>query len=177
MGNKSLNWESKDTILGIIMLLCGTVYGILVLQIPGTRSQLFDSRFVPSLISVLIIAVGVLQTGRGLKTPKGEAEKKDFDTKTVVCTFALIALYILLYSGIGFIITTFVFLFLEMNILTPSYVKKNSLFDNFSSLFSGNILSILFWIQHLPSWRITRCIFIENKGGDKKCLNCLEKGC
>ncbi|WP_130890468.1 tripartite tricarboxylate transporter TctB family protein [Fusobacterium varium] len=146
MGNKSLNWESKDTILGIIMLLCGTVYGILVLQIPGTRSQLFDSRFVPSLISVLIIAVGVLQTGRGLKTPKGEAEKKDFDTKTVVCTFALIALYILLYSGIGFIITTFVFLFLEMNILTPSYVKKNQIvYLIISLLFSVGIYYLFYF--------------------------------
>ena len=158
MSNKSLNWESKDTVLGIIMLLCGAAYGILVLQIPGTRSQLFDSRFVPSLISVLIIVVGVLQIGRGLKTPKGEAEKKEFDKKTVICTFALIALYILLYSSVGFIITT-------------------CLFGNFSALLSGNILSILFWIQYLPSWWITRCIFIENKGGTKRCLNYLERGC
>lgn len=81
MSNKSLNWESKDTVLGIIMLLCGAAYGILVLQIPGTRSQLFDSRFVPSLISVLIIAVGVLQTGRGLKTPKGKQKRKNLIRK------------------------------------------------------------------------------------------------
>lgn len=30
MSNKSLNWESKDTVLGIIMLLCGAAYGVLV---------------------------------------------------------------------------------------------------------------------------------------------------
>lgn len=146
MSNKSLNWESKDTILGIIMLLCGAAYGILVLQIPGTRSQLFDSRFVPSLISVLIIAVGVLQTGRGLKSPKGEVEKKDFDMKTVVCTFALIALYILFYSSVGFIITTFLFLFLEMNILTPGYVKKNQIvYLIISLLFSVGIYYLFYF--------------------------------
>ena len=146
MSNKSLNWESKDTVLGIIMLLCGAAYGILVLQIPGTRSQLFDSRFVPSLISILIIVIGVLQTGRGLKTPKEEVEKKGFDMKTVVCTFVLIALYILLYSSIGFIITTFVFLFLEMNILTPSYVKKNQIvYLIISLLFSVGIYYLFYF--------------------------------
>ena len=146
MSNKSLNWESKDTVLGIIMLLCGAAYGILVLQIPGTRSQLFDSRFVPSLISILIIVVGVLQIGRGLKTPKGEAEKKEFDKKTVICTFALIALYILLYSSVGFIITTFLFLFLEMNVLTPGYVKKNQLvYLAISLLFSVGIYYLFYF--------------------------------
>lgn len=146
MSNKSLNWESKDTVLGIIMLLCGLIYGILVLKIPGTKSQLFDSRFVPSLISVLIIVVGVLQTGRGLKTPKEKTEEKEFDKKTVVCTFALIALYIMLYSSVGFIITTFLFLFLEMNVLTPGYVKKNQIvYLVISLLFSVGIYYLFYF--------------------------------
>lgn len=127
MSEKKLNWGCKDTQLGIIMLVIGVVYGIMVLQIPGTASQLFDSRFVPALVSILIILVGILQLGRGLQKPVEEKENKEFDTKTVICTFILIAAYILFYSSIGFIVTTFIFLFLEMNILTPSYVNKNQL--------------------------------------------------
>lgn len=145
MGSKSLNWENKDTVLGLIMLLCGIVYGILVLQIPGTRSQLFDSRFVPSLISVLIIIVGILQTGKGLVAPKEKIEKKEFDKKTVICTFILIALYILFYSSAGFIITTFLFLFLEMNILTPGYVKKKQIVYLIISLFFSVGIYYLFY--------------------------------
>ncbi len=145
MGNKSLNWENKDTISGIIMLLCGLGYGIMVLKIPGTKSQLFDSRFVPSLISVLILIVGILQTGRGLIAPKEKIEKKEFDKKTVICTFALIALYILFYSSAGFIITTFLFLFLEMNILTPGYVKKNQIVYLVISLFFSVGIYYLFY--------------------------------
>ncbi|MDU1910683.1 tripartite tricarboxylate transporter TctB family protein [Fusobacterium sp.] len=145
MSSKSLNWENKDTVLGIIMLLCGIGYGILVLKIPGTRSQLFDSRFVPSLISVLIIIVGILQIGTGLRSPKEKIEKKEFDKKTVVCTFALIALYILLYSSVGFIIMTFLFLFLEMNILTPGYVRKNQVVYLIISLFFSVGIYYLFY--------------------------------
>ena len=129
MNEKKLNWSSKESQLGMLMLVIGVVYGIMVLQIPGTKSQLFDSRFVPMLISVLVLLTGILQLGRGLMSPVKTEEKKEelFDTKTVICTFILIAAYILLYSSVGFIITTFVFLLLEMNILTPGYVNKNQI--------------------------------------------------
>lgn len=128
MKDKKLNWKDNDTILGMIMLFFGIVYGGLTLQIPGTKSQLFDSRFVPILLTVFMIILGGLEIGRGLqKNIVTEKEKKEFDTKTVIVTFVLIILYILLYSVLGFIITTFLFLFLEMNVLTPTYVRKNQL--------------------------------------------------
>lgn len=146
MSEKKLNWNSKDSQLGILMLIIGVVYGIMVIQIPGTASQLFDSRFVPGLVSVLIIIVGVLQLGRGLQKPVEAKEEKEFDTKTVIATFVLIAAYILLYSSVGFIITTFVFLFLEMNILTPSYVNKNQIvYLGISLIFSVGIYYLFYY--------------------------------
>lgn len=127
MNQKKLNWKNNDTFLGIIILIFGIFYGLATLQIPGTKSQLFDSRFVPVLLTIFIIVIGILELGRGLQKPFEEKENKEFDTKTVVLTFVLIILYIILYSPLGFIISTFLFLFLEMNVLTPNYVKKNQL--------------------------------------------------
>lgn len=127
MNQKKLNWNNNDTILGIIILVFGIFYGIMTLQIPGTKSQLFDSRFVPILLTVFIILIGILELGRGLQKPIKNNEKKEFDTKTVILTFILIILYILLYSPLGFIVSTFLFLLLEMNVLTPNYAKKNQL--------------------------------------------------
>lgn len=146
MKEKKLNWKDNDTILGMIMLFFGIVYGGLTLQIPGTKSQLFDSRFVPILLTVFMIILGGLEIGRGLqKNIATEKEKKEFDTKTVIITFVLIILYILLYSVLGFIITTFLFLFLEMNVLTPTYVRKNQLVYLLISLFFAFGIYYLFY--------------------------------
>ena len=95
MNQKKLNWHNNDTILGIIILIFGIFYGLATLQIQGTKSQLFDSRFVPVLLTVFILLIGILELGRGLQKPIEENKaKKEFDTKTVIFTFALIILYL-----------------------------------------------------------------------------------
>lgn len=77
MNQKKLNWKNNDTLLGIIILIFGISYGIATLQIPGTKSQLFDSRFVPVLLTIFIILTGILEFGRGLQKPFKEKEKKN----------------------------------------------------------------------------------------------------
>ena len=62
MNQKKLNWHNNDTILGIIILIFGIFYGLATLQIPGTKSQLFDSRFVPVLLTVFILLIGILES-------------------------------------------------------------------------------------------------------------------
>lgn len=76
MNQKKLNWKNNDTFLGIIILIFGIFYGVATLQIPGTKSQLFDSRFVPVLLTIFIIVIGILELGRGLQKPFEEKEKK-----------------------------------------------------------------------------------------------------
>lgn len=152
MNQKKLNWHNNDTILGIIILIFGIFYGLATLQIPGTKSQLFDSRFVPVLLTVFILLIGILELGRGLQKPIEENKaKKEFDTKTVIFTFALIILYILLYSILGFIVSTFLFLLLEMNVLTPNYAKRNQvLYVIISLAFSFGIYYLFYiWIYYL----------------------------
>ncbi|WP_213950584.1 tripartite tricarboxylate transporter TctB family protein [Tepidanaerobacter syntrophicus] len=116
--------QNKDAILGIAIIAFATIYFILTLTLPNTEGVI-DSRFVPFLISVGLMIIGAIQIWIGLKKPASTEVDKKVDKGTLLKTVALIMMYILLYERIGFIVMTFIYLMLQMSVLTPPYVKKN----------------------------------------------------
>lgn len=116
--------KNKDFVLGIIMIAFAVFMFVLTKGLPNTESQFFDSRFMPYLVSIMSLLLGIVQIIKHLgKESEHESIKKDF--KTLAITTVLLACYIFLYGQIGFIVASIVFLFLQIIILTPNYYKKN----------------------------------------------------
>lgn len=96
------------------------------------------SGFFPSVVSVLlaitsiaIIAGGIVQARK--PDPEGASKaKSSADGKPriwgVIGTFALMAGYALFITKLGFLITTVLYLFAQMNILSPKQSKRQLMF-------------------------------------------------
>ena len=130
--------KCRDLILGIVMLLFSGFYLINAFQIK-TRPKLTPSyasaQIMPVLLGILLAILSVFcifQGVRQMKTAGGEeetAKKKDKgDIMAVVFTFAVIIGYILVMPTLGFILSTLLYLFLQMIILAPADKRNYVLF-------------------------------------------------
>lgn len=116
--------KNKDVILGIAILAFATIYFILTLKLPDTEGVV-DSRFVPLLLCVGLTIIGIIQVWIGIKKSDSTGVGEKIDKSTLLKTIALTIIYILLYKPIGFIVMTFVYLVLQISVLTPPYAEKN----------------------------------------------------
>ena len=120
MGNK----RYSELLLGIIMFLLAGIYFFLTKSIEGAGG--IDSRFLPFILSAILIILASLQTLKGVKILKeGYKIEEDLDYLTFLKTLSLIVLYIGFLSLLGFILSTIIFLFLEFIVLTPEEESKN----------------------------------------------------
>lgn len=120
MGNK----RYSELLLGIIMFLLAGAYFLLTTSIEGAGG--IDSRFLPFVLTALLIVLSFLQTFKGVKILKeGYRSKEDLDYLTLLKTLSLIVLYIGFLKILGFILSTITFLFLEFIVLTPEEESKN----------------------------------------------------
>lgn len=137
---KKLN---KEALLGLIMVVMGLIFVGMTLQLPNTESQLFDSRFVPILVSIIMILMGIPQFIQNLSKPQEITEK--YDNKTLLITIILLIFYVMFYQKLGFVVTSIIFLFLEITNLTPHYVNKNYLVTGAIALIFPILLYYLFY--------------------------------
>lgn len=160
----------KDLTFGIIVLAIGLIYSGLTLQLP--RKGGIDSATVPSLLAVLITALGVIQIVGAVKLRRREEERakslkseamaaagdaaKDCgcavapaqrpDYKTVAITAVLIFLYVALLDHLGFLVMSALYLFAQITALTPVYVKKNYLlYAVIAVIASAGVYYIFLW--------------------------------
>lgn len=113
----------KEALLGVVMIISGLIFIIMALQLPNTESQLFDSRFMPLVTGIIMIAMGIPQIIQNYS--KEVEEAKQVDNKTLLITIALLFFYVITYGRLGFVVTSAIFLFFEIINLTPTFLKKN----------------------------------------------------
>ena len=139
--------KCKDLILGIVMLLFSGFYLFYAQQIK-TRPKLTPSyasaRIMPTLLGVLLAVLSVfciIQGIRQMRAPEmqdAKAKKLDRgDVMAVVFTFAVIIGYILIMPILGFILSTVIYLFLQMLILAPAEKRNYVLFAIVAVVFTA----------------------------------------
>jgi len=139
--------KCRDLILGIVMLLFSGFYLFNARQIK-TRPKLTPSyasaQIMPTLLGVLLAILSVvciIQGVRKLSAADGTeetAKKKDKgDIMAVVFTFAVIIGYILVMPTLGFILSTVLYLFLQMIILSPPAKRNYLLFAIIAVVFTA----------------------------------------
>ncbi len=134
----------SELILGFIMLFLGVVYFFLTNALPAKGAV--DGRFLPYILSGLLLLLGLIQIYRGIKSLEHGQEEADerSDYGNFIKSLVNIIAYIGFLNILGFIISTIVFLFLEFIILTPDRLKVNYLLYLIISISTALIVYYLF---------------------------------
>ena len=139
MSVKRLSFQKcKDLILGIVMLVFSGFYYYVSTQIK-TRPKLVPSysnaQVMPQLLGILLAAMSVFLIVQGVKRLRDksvdteETKLGKGDITAVALTFAMIVAYITMMTmGLGFCISTMVYLFLQILVLSPKEKRNYWLF-------------------------------------------------
>ena len=137
--------KCKDLILGVVMLAFSGFYLFFAQQIK-TRPKLTpgyaSAKIMPTLLGVLLAILSVFCIVQGIRQMKAadEAQAKKLDRgdlMAVVFTFAVIIGYILVMPILGFILSTVIYLFLQMLILAPAEKRNYLLFAIVAVVFTA----------------------------------------
>lgn len=154
MSTQKLTFKKcKDLILGIFLLALSVAYIIFARQIktrPKMTPSYANAQVLPTLLGILLAIVSVALIFQGIRSLKKEdnaiAKKMSkVDLASVVLTFAAMCLYIVILPGIGFILSTVIFLFAQITILAPKEKRNLPLFA---------IVAVVFTIIAFVAFRI-----------------------
>lgn len=116
--------KQKNVLIAVLFLVFGVA---LYWQSTGIRQRMkndMGSGFFPKVVAVCIVTMAGVRLATALKEPSKAAEKSDSDPVGGILTIVFTCLYAAAFNDVGFIISTGVFLLLEMLVLTPKE-KRN----------------------------------------------------
>ena len=112
-----------DIVVGIFFMVLGVALIIAAKMLPKSQVMEIGPDFMPTVIGVLVFVLAALLTVqgvRGLKTKVIDpASIPKCDYKRVVLSIVLVLIYVFALGPVGFIVTTLVFLPLQMLVLSP----------------------------------------------------------
>lgn len=117
--------KKKNILTSVVFLVFGAFVYVQSLGIKHMMANDVGSAFFPKVISVAMIAVAIIRLVMALREP--EAEKKNNqgnDAKGGLITILLILAYVMAFNSVGFLISTAIYLFLQMLVLTPAEKRK-----------------------------------------------------
>lgn len=128
--------KCKDLILGVFTLLLSGFYLFFAQQIktkPKLTPSYASDRIMPTILGILLAILSIFLIVQGVRKLKaeddGDAKKMDrADIMAVVLTFMVIIGYIILLPMLGFCLSTAIYLFLQMIILSPADKRNYVLF-------------------------------------------------
>ena len=139
--------KCRDLILGIVMLLFSGFYLFYAQQIktkPKLTPAYASAQIMPTLLGILLALLALVciyQGIRNLKAPvesEAKAATRDLgDLMAVVFTFAVIIGYVIILPMLGFILSTIIYLILQMIILAPPAKRNYLLFAIVAVVFTA----------------------------------------
>ena len=121
----------KDLICGICGLIFSAVLFLLSVQIGKKESTAIGADFLPKIVAVILFAMFAIVTFRGVKQAKSQTDEKALTYRPnytgVAIIFVAMIVYVSFLKSIGFIITSCIFLFLALCLMTKkeerNYIK------------------------------------------------------
>jgi putative tricarboxylic transport membrane protein len=129
----------KEAILGVAAIILSAFYGIASYTIElRVLSTGVTAATIPRLLALTELILGTLLTLRGIFAARvqrrllkkirdtGEQNKEEKDDLTAVLeTAVLLVFYVVTFQPLGFIISSIIFMFLEMIVVCPKSEKRN----------------------------------------------------
>jgi putative tricarboxylic transport membrane protein len=151
-----------DLISGSFLLILSVAMFIASFYVKRLTISSIGSGFVPQVVAVLLAIVSIAIIRHGIiavrNNPKAEkkksAIKKDskeekLNVTGVLITLVLIVIYIATLASVGFLITTAMYLFLQITALATKEQRKIPLFIIISILTSTSVYFIFIKVFHL----------------------------
>lgn len=141
MGTKKLS----ETILNIVLVIAGLALWISAQSIEVGAAMGKGGDFMPKLCSGIWLAIGVLMLVTGWMA-KDDGERKSFHVKGFFATLLLLFVYILLLKPVGFVITSIVYMFVQMLLFVPKELmtKKRLILFGMISVILPIAVNLLF---------------------------------
>lgn len=114
-----------DIVVGIFFMALSAVMIAMARMLPKSKVMDIGPDFMPTVIGVIAFALAALLLFLSIKNFKLNAKEienasiEDCDYKRVLASIILVLVYVFMLQPIGFIISTLVFLLLQMLVLSP----------------------------------------------------------
>ena len=141
MGTKKLS----EAILNIVLLVSGIALWMSAQTIEVGAAMGKGGDFMPKLCSGIWVVISVLMLVMGLMA-QDDGEKQGFHAKGFFATLLLLFAYILLLKPVGFVITSIVYMFVQMYLFVPNILvtKKKLLLFGVISIVLPIAVNLLF---------------------------------
>lgn len=114
-----------DIVVGIFFMVLSAVMIAMARMLPKSKVMDIGPDFMPTVIGVIAFVLAALLLFLSIKNFKLNAKEienasiEDCDYKRVLASIILVLVYVFMLQPIGFIISTLVFLLLQMLVLSP----------------------------------------------------------
>lgn len=145
--------KRQDIICSVIFLIFGGVMMFLSLRIPKMIESDVGSGYVPVFIAACILVVAgvkLLLTLFGKNTVKGGAAAEKFDAAGGVGTIALMAFYVLAFEPVGFLLSSIIYLFAQILLMSNQENRKPVLFAIISILLPLAVDILFVFVIKMP---------------------------
>ena len=152
----NLSNKKKSILTSVLFLIFGV---FLFVQATGVKHMMKNdvgSGFFPKVIAIAIIAAAAIRLVMALREKESESKASGSDMAGGWITIALIGIYVLAFNPVGFIISTIVYLFAQILVLTPKE-KRNWITISAISIIAPFALYALF--THVISSPLPKGIF------------------
>ena len=111
--------KEKNLVVYLVFMAFGIFLFMESMGIKHMMKNDVGSAFFPKVVAAAITGVSVIRLIMTLREPAGERKKSNSDLKGGWLTIVLIAAYVMAFQPVGFIISTMVYLFLQILVLVP----------------------------------------------------------
>lgn len=128
-----------DFILGLFFVVLSAALFLGAVRIPSTGMEGVGSDFMPKILAVTMGGLSLIQLCIGFKNIKKDYkldEKNQPEYKRVIATIVSFGVYVFALKPIGFIITSVIYLFIQIMILAPEEKRNIPLFGIISIFFT-----------------------------------------
>lgn len=138
-----MNAKVRDISCGVMFLLIGVFMYWGIRNVPNIIENEVGSAFVPRLVSVVLMCLaGLLIVLSISKNERPEDAQHTGDVKGGILTIVALGAYVLLFNRLGFIVATFLYLFLQITILSDNRNRNLGLFAVISAVVSITVYSL-----------------------------------
>ncbi|MGI6028385.1 MAG: tripartite tricarboxylate transporter TctB family protein [Candidatus Heteroscillospira sp.] len=143
----------RDVICGVVIMICAVILFIATFSIKSLLGMNPGPEFMPRVASILLFLVALGITLEGLQNVKhhvaeevSEEEKgyRKAGNRKVLYSAILIGFYVFSLETLGFVISTLIYEFCQMIVLTPLGKKKNYLLFGIITVVSTVFFYIVF---------------------------------
>lgn len=148
-----MSQKKKDILVSVIFIALGVFMYIQSMNFKPLMKNDVGSGFFPKIVAIVIMTIAtanLLLTFKNKDDDTKKSKAKNSDLFGGWISVALIGLYVLVYNSVGFLISTAVYLFLQILVLCPKEKRNIPLFGTISVLTSVFIYTMFVYVINMP---------------------------